>query len=80
MTFTNVESQLTRIVQDVSVFIEHFERLVDWWTGMKAGLNNLNDTIPHTVLAKVWVTSDVNRGWSEVADQFSLYVFKVNYR
>jgi len=76
MTFTNVESQLTRIVQDVSVFIEHFERLVDWWTGMKAGLNNLNDTILHTVLAKVWVTSDVNRGWSEVADQFSLYVFK----
>jgi len=76
MTFANVEGQLTRIIQDVSCFVEHFERCVEWWTAMKAGLDGLKEALPQIILARTWDTSDITRGWNEVADQFSLYVFK----
>jgi len=80
MTFANVEGQLTRIIQDVSCFVEHFERCVEWWTAMKAGLDGLQEALPQIILARTWDTSDITRGWNEVADQFSLYVFKVRDR
>jgi len=78
MTFTNVEGQLARIIQDISCFIEHFERCVEWWGRMKAGLDDLKEALPHIILpvARTWATSDITRGWNEVADQFSLFVFK----
>jgi len=78
MTFANVEVQLTRIIHDVSTFMDRFERCVDWWAGMKAGLDSLKDALPQIKLpvARTWTTSEVTRGWNEVADQFSLYFFK----
>jgi hypothetical protein len=47
---------------------------------MKAGLDGLQEALPQIILARTWDTSDITRGWNEVADQFSLYVFKVRDR
>jgi hypothetical protein len=78
MSFANVENQLARIVQDVSAFTDHVEQLVDWWAGMTAGLDGLKDALPQITLTGTWVTPNITRGWNEVADQFSLYAFKVS--
>ena len=79
MTFANVERQLKHIIDDVSAFTGHFERWVDWWASMKTGLDGLKCALPHIKLpvATIWTLSEVTRGWNEVADQFSLYLFKV---
>jgi len=71
MSFANAEDQLMRIVGDVSSFVEHFERCVDWWGGMKAGLDGLKHTLPRIIM--------VTRGWGGVADQFALYIHRVRY-
>jgi hypothetical protein len=79
MTFANVESQLAVIIQDISSFIDHLEQCVDWWGDMKAGLDGLKDTLPHITPDRTRTMSSFARGWDEVADQFSLYVYKVRY-
>lgn len=79
MTFANVERQLKYIIDNVSAFTGHLERWVDWWASMKTGLDGLKCALPQIKLpvARIWILSEVTRGWNEVEDQFSLYLFKV---
>jgi len=48
---------------------------------MKTGLDSLKDALPQIKqsVARTWTTSEVTRGWNEVADQFSLFSFKVRH-
>jgi len=84
LSFANAADQLVRIVRDVSSFVEHFERCVDWWARMKAGLDGLKDTLPGVSLDRTKRTVDLIRGWNGVADQFEIYIsrttpFLTNY-
>lgn len=76
ITFLNAERQLSHTVQDISVFIQQLQRVVDWWAGMKTGLDDLKSALSQIILSRAWVTPNTTRGWNEVADQFCLYVFR----
>ena len=77
LSFANAADQLVRIVRDVSSFVEHFERCVDWWARMKAGLDGLKDTFPGVTLERTGRTLDLIRGWNGLADQFEIYIYRV---
>jgi len=76
MSFANVEIQLNQIAQGMSPFIEHFNRIVFWWSKMKDGLEGVKDVLPQLVLDGPNATADVANGWKGVADQFAIYIYK----
>jgi hypothetical protein len=77
MTFANVENQLQCILRDVLPFLDLVGRCAEWWSTIRADLEILKDALPQIIIDRKGAAHLV-RGWTEVADQFALYGYRVS--